>query len=354
MTKKFILDKKKKIIVGLISVTVLGGCVFAYRSYSIQAQYQKQEQSLIDIYNVAGKEKIFMSGKIVPKQSQELFVSAEQGELSTIKVSDGQYVQKGDLLFSCKNSAQVKEISDLNVQIGVKKKEKQSVIDEESKNAIDMEIKQLNSQVAILNKTAYQSVYAPFSGKIYLNDLSKVKEAGGSVMTLESTELYVSAQVNERDSYKINKGQSVELMSIATKEKYYGFIDKISDRPVDNSSENQDIYGNSGMTNYRVEISLKNQDNLKNGLNMQIVALHGSDDKKVPNTAIINEGSKSYVYKVRDGRALKTEIVKGEVQKEFTLVKSGVRENDAIIKDVQGRDIKDGDEVYSNRSELEN
>lgn len=336
------LNKKQKIIVGIVSLAIIGGGSFTYSSYKFQKEYKQQQESLIDMYQVGGKEKIFMSGKVLPQKSESIFVSSEQGELATIKVSDEQYVNKGDILFTCKNSSQIKEISDLNLQIDIKKKEKQNALDEESKKAIDLEIKQLNAQVSILNKTAYQSVYAPFSGVVYLN---KKSSEGEPVLILETTDMYVLAQVNERDSYRISKDQDVELTSIATKEKYNGTISKISNRPVGGSSEEDQMGVGQGMTNYEVDIALNSQDNLKSGLNMQIVAFFGSDYKKVPTSAIFEEGGKSYVYKVVDGIAKKTEVTKVSVEKEFTLIKSGVKENDSIIKNLDITNIKDGQKI---------
>lgn len=341
------LNNKQKVIVGLTSVLIITGGFYGVTQISKYTQEQKLMESRVDIYEIPGREKIFINGKILPLKSEELYINAEQGELSTIKVEDKSYVEKGAPLFTCKNSAQVKEIEALKEQISIKNKEKQNAMDEESKIAINEEIKQLNKQINDLNKTAYSTVYAPFSGKVYITE----KQGDGKpVMVLETTDFYVKGQVNERDSYKISLNQGVEIKTIATNNKYSGKITEIGDRPIEGEELSQSYSMDSSMAQYLVKISLESQENLKNGLNVQIVALNGSTDKMIPNVSIEQDGNKYYVYKIQNDIAYKTEVKIKENKDDYFLVEDGVLEGDKIIKDIQGRDIKDGDKVYTGQA----
>lgn len=347
---KIKLNNKQKIIMGVTSIALVLGGIYGYIQINKEKERKMLESSIVDLYQIPGREKIFMNGKLLPLKSQKLSVNAEQGELSEIKVENNSYVEKGAPLFTCKNNSQVKEIDSLKLEIISKNKEKSSAPDTESKVAIDAEIKQLNTQVGQLNKTAYSTVYAPFSGKVYLNEST---EENPFVMTLETIDLYIKGQVNERDSYKIKLNESIEISVVATNDKYRGLITAIADRPYEGEDLGQGMSSDSGMTKYEVKMSIENQKKLKNGLNVQIVALSGTTDKRVPNVSVLEEGDKYYVYKVENEIAKKVEIKVKEKKDDYYLVDSGVKDNDEIIKDVFASDIEDGEKVYTGKNELE-
>lgn len=337
------LSKKQKVVIGVTSVLIITGGFYGYTQVSQEIKRQELENSVIDLYKISGREKIFMNGKLVPLKSEKLSVNPEQGELSQIKVDNNAYVEEGTSLFTCKNSDQIKEIESLKSQVSIKSKEKENAIDEESKSIIEEEIKSLNEQIHNLNKTAYSTVYAPFSGKIYFNE----SDDESYVMTLETAELYVQGQVNERDSYKISLDQGVEVKALATNEKYNGKIIKIGDRPFESAGLNQGYSSDSGMTKYEVKMSLDSQEGLKNGLNVQIVALSKNTSIKLPNVSVIEEGNTHYVYKVKNKIATKTEVKVIEKKEDYYLVENGLNENDEIVKDVTRVPIKDGDRIYT-------
>lgn len=347
LLNKMKLSKKQQIIacvaVGIIS---FGGFT-NYVSIKQDKEYQKKMESLVDIYTVAGKEKIFMTGKVEPINFENIYLSADKGELHKINVEDKQYVEKGSVLLTYKDNSKAEEIKDINLQISQKKKEKESSQDEEMKKVLDEEIKQLSKQISDLNKSVYQYVYAPFNGKVYLNTDSDKNDATKSIMKIQSSDFYVKAQVNERDSYKIEKNQNIKITTLATKEQHNGIISNISDIPLESDELSQGYSNDSGMSQYEVKVKLESQNNLKSGLHVQLTALHGDNNIKVPNSSVINENGKYYVYKVKNKIAYKTEIKVIDEKEGYTIASSGLRERDEIIRDVQGRTIEDGKEIYT-------
>ncbi|MGL5346006.1 MAG: efflux RND transporter periplasmic adaptor subunit [Peptostreptococcaceae bacterium] len=344
------LSKKQKLIVGVTSLFMLTGGVVTFSIVRDNILEKQLMESRVDLYEVPGQEKVFLKGKVVPIKSEELFVNEGQGQLDQIKVEDRAFVEKGAPLFTCKNNEQIKEISNLKLQVEAKKKEKNAAIDEEMKKTIDEEIKQLNKQIDELNKTAYSTVYAPFSGKAYINE---DKSVGKPVIILETTEFYVKGQVNERDSYKIKLRQGVEVKAMATNDKYSGKIIDIGDKPLNNEDLDGGYSSDSGMSQYRVKVSIEKQDNLKNGLNVQMTALSGSSDKKIPTTAVIQESGSHYVYKVENETVYKIDIKVKEEKDDYYIVESGVNEGDEIITDALSREFKDGDKVYTGKEEID-
>lgn len=347
LLNKIKLSKKQQIIACIAVGVISFGGFSTYVSIKQDKDYQKKMESLVDIYTVSGKEKIFMMGKVEPNKSENIYLSTEKGELYKINVENKQYVEKGTVLLTYKDSSKSEEIKNINLEISQKKKERESLQEEEMKKALDEEIKQLNKQISDLNKLVYQYVYAPFNGKVYLNTDSDKNDATKPIMKIQSSGFYVKAQVNERDSYKIENNQNIKITALATKEQYDGIISSISDIPLESGELDQGYSNDSGMSQYEVKVNLESQDNLKSGLHVQLTALNGDENRKIPNSSVINENGKYYVYKVKNKIAYKTEIKVVDEKEGYTLVSSGLKERDEVIRDIQGRTIEDGKEIYT-------
>ena len=342
------LNKKQKIVLSIVTLAITIGGPVAAISYSKHLKEQKIMQSTVEIYDVSGKEKIFMNGKVLPAKSEKLFVSSDQGKLDKIQVNNEQYVEKGTPIFTCKNQDQLKEIKSLDSQLSTKKRELSYLTDDESKETINLELEEINNNIKELKKTAYSTVYAPFNGRVYINDEISGEESS-YVAIIESTEFYVKAKVNERDSYKLKVHQNAEVTTIANKEKHYGAISYISSRPYEGNDGEQSFGSDSNMTQYGLNIKLDNQNNLKSGLNAQIVVSYGSDDKKIPYGALEIDGKKNYVYKIIDNKAYKTEVTVASENGEFAFISKGLKEDDVIIKSLIDKKIEDGQKVYIDR-----
>lgn len=346
--QKIKLNKKQKIIFSILTLGItIGGSVTAI-SYRKNLKEQKIMESTVEMYDVSGKEKIFMNGIVVPTKSEKLFLSADQGKLDKIQVNNEQYVEKGTPIFTCKNQDKLTEILSLESQLETKKKELSYISDDENKNMANIEIEELKNNINELKKTAYSTVYAPFNGRVYIND-ETIGEESSYVAIIESTEFYVKAQVNERDSYKVKVHQNAEVTTIANKEKHYGSISYISNRPYESNDGEQGFGNDSNMTKYGLNIKLDTQNNLKSGLNAQIVIEYGTDDKKIPYEALEIDGDKSYVYKIVDNKALRTQVVVSSENGDFAFISKGLKEDDIIIKSLVDKKIEDGKEIYIDR-----
>ncbi|EQK47444.1 efflux RND transporter periplasmic adaptor subunit [Paraclostridium bifermentans] len=346
--QKIKLNKKQKIIFSILTLGItIGGSVTAI-SYRKNLKEQKIMESTVEMYDVSGKEKIFMNGIVVPTKSEKLFLSADQGKLDKIQVNNEQYVEKGTPIFTCKNQDKLTEILSLESQLETKKKELSYISDDENKNMANIEIEELKNNINELKKTAYSTVYAPFNGRVYIND-ETIGEESSYVAIIESTEFYVKAQVNERDSYKVKVHQNAEVTTIANKEKHYGSISYISNRPYESNDGEQGFGNDSNMTKYGLNIKLDTQNNLKSGLNAQIVIEYGTDDKKIPYEALEIDGDKSYVYKIVDNKALRTQVVVSSENGDFAFISKGLKEDDVIIKSLVDKKIEDGKEIYIDR-----
>lgn len=342
--------KVKIIIISVVSVVVVGGLgIVGYKS-AINNKFVSEEMP-VDLYTIPGKEKVLMTGKIVPMQSEKFTIPAGYSEIDKMNVKDGQVVKKGDLLFTCKNVENLNELSNLNTSLANKKKQLGEAADEEVKAAINAEISELNSQISNLNKSTYKSVYAPFAGKIYKQDAQG--EGGETIPTvvLETQEYYIKTQTNEMDIVKLSMEQEVEITITSTKDKVKGKISLIGDRPVEGGDTGSE-YGGGGMSfaNFDIKVTPDAQEKLKNGFGVQVVAQYGKSEYKIPLSAIIEEEGKSYVFKIVDDVAVKTEVNIKEKTEEFAVIDSGIGEEDTIARDTMDQRVVDGQNIYGDMS----
>jgi HlyD family secretion protein len=346
--KKIIKLSKKRAIIGGIVVIVLciGGFVVLKNNNKVNAG--EEVTATPEIYTVPGKEKIFVNGKVVPVKSEDFFVDSEKGELDNIKVENGQNVENGTPLFTCKNSSAISEADELKEQIKTKEDEKNNTEDEILKKSIESEISQLNRQVKKLEEKSYSTVHAPFSGKVYINEQAQGENQTPSIMTLESEEFYIKGQASEQDLSKVNLNQEVEVLVYSTKENLKGKITHIGDRPSTDQS-GTDMMGNQNMSYYDIKISfIENQDlkNVKNGFHVQNTIEVSNKKVKVPYTALIQEDEKRFIYKVIDGIIYKQEVKTEETTDEFAVITEGVGEEDEVIRYANDENIKEGESIY--------
>ncbi|RDY26774.1 efflux RND transporter periplasmic adaptor subunit [Romboutsia weinsteinii] len=343
-------SKKVKIGVGVVVLASIGvGTFYVYPKYiKPNTEVGGEFENVIETYSIPENEKIFINGSIVPKESKDFALLGEE-EVNKVNVTNGQYVNKGDLLYSCKNPSSLSEIENLNIQISELKKQKnQTPQDAEvpADQSIDVEISKLNAQVAALNKKAYTSTYAPFSGKVYINEKSETPEQGAaSFMTLQSTEFYMKGKASEQDLAKIKIDQSVDILVFSTNEKLTGHISFISDRPSDQTDNT--MGGSQGsLSYYDINVSFDSQENLVNGFHIQATVEVENASPKIPASSILKDGETSYVFKSLDGILKKQVLELKEENEEYAVIQSGLEQNDVIIK-YPTEDMKEGDEVFT-------
>ena len=338
--------KVKIIIISAIAVIGIGGFV-GVKIFNSRNDNKMMEQNMVELYTIPGKEKIFLTGKILPKQSESFSIDGEFGELDKINVKDGQAVKKGDLLYSMKNTENINQISDFKIEIANKQSELKNA-DEESKGSINQEIKDLNSEITNLNKKTYKSVYAPFVGKVYLPE-SKVGTEGeiGALMVLETIDFYVKTETTEMEIVKLKKGQEIDIVVNATKGKAKGKIESIGERPIDGGDTSSSYDGGgASYANFPIKIAVEEQKNLKNGFGVQAIAQFGSEENKLPLTSVLEENGKHFVFKIVNDVAKKSEIkVKEKTDKHYVVI-DGLSENDIIARDVSIPSIVDGQNIY--------
>ncbi len=326
--------KNKKILVGTITIVILslGIGIFIYNKNNNDVD-ATQIENIIETYTIADNEKIFINGKIIPTEVKDFSIPTE-GEISKLNVTNGKVVKKGDLLFTTKNESILDEISSLKTQISELKESNL-----ENNPLINTEINKLNAQVSALDKKAYINTYAPFDGKVYLNEQSNINES--SFMTVQSNTFYMKGLASEQDLAKLKIDDPAEVLILSTDQKITGRVSFISDRPT--STEDM-MNGNSSLSYYDIHISFENQESLINGFHVQASVEVIDTLSKIPTSALIKSDDETYVFKSIDGILKKQVVEVASSNDEFTVIKSGLDKNDVIVRYPQDK-MKEGDPI---------
>ncbi|MGL5328431.1 MAG: efflux RND transporter periplasmic adaptor subunit [Peptostreptococcaceae bacterium] len=348
--KEKIKNKKIKIIVGIsVLALIVGGLAISKSIKSKGIEAEGGIDSFIETYYIPENEKIFINGSVIPKQSKEIHLDSGY-EISKLNISNGQVVSKGETLFTAKSEEVLSQIDDLNVQLkelyNQKKNTSNNSEEEVDLSSIESEIAKLNSEIKSLKNKSYKTTYAPFSGKVYMNE-EESSEESPSYMTIESTDYYMKGQVSEQDLPKIKKDLGVDIYIFATEGKLTGKIASISDRPSTELSGEVNGGGTSSLSYYDVTIDFNSQKGLTNGFHIQASVEIDSKDFKVPTSALKEDESGTYVYRVVDNIIVRQDVKIKDRSEETVVIKSGLAPNDTIIKNPTD-EIKEGEEMPMN------
>ena len=190
----------------------------------------------------------------------------------------------------------------------------------------DLKLKNFVKKGEVLVKLKSGNILAPFSGVLGYTGLTEDILVSNNIFIItldDNSTIYSDIKIPENYSFSIKKGLPVEVKLSSFKEKIFlGEVDFVSSRiNADTRSllsrikiENKDLELISGSL---LEVSVKF--NLRNSLS-------------VPDTSVMIEGDKSYVYKINEENiANKTEVKTGLRGDKNIEIISGLSEGDIIV-----------------------
>lgn len=359
-------NKKKFIILGIIVMVV----IISIAAIKI-AMLKKSESEVksMETITVPTHKKIFIDGTVLPRDREYVYYDQTMGEVDSVKVEDGNEVQKDDVLFVYNNTQVTNEIKSLELQKNKLVKSKalaQKSIDEAKKNAalspeqsvgmintneidnITVEIGSLDEQLKGLKEKQFKEVLAPCSGVISIGKIPSTP--GEPYMTIQSTDFYIDGLVSEKDYGKIEVEKGVNINVLATKDTLEGTIYYKDSNPqasnvgVPTNGVTGSAQGGNQLSYYNVKITPSNQDKLVNGYHVQCV-LELLDSKiKIPTESIIEVDNEKVVFVVEDNTLKKVKVeVDGEEDSD-SIINSGLQGGEKIIK-VPTLTMKEGDKV---------
>ena len=190
----------------------------------------------------------------------------------------------------------------------------------------DLELKEHVKKGDEIVKLKERSIVAPFDGIVGKRGLSE--DALGSensiIITLDDTSIiYCDLKIPETFAAVIKKGLPIEASFSGYKNKIYsGEVDGVSSRI---NAETRSILT-------RIKIENENFELVPGSLLEVTINYNQRNSLSIPDTSILLEGSKAYVYKVsKDNIANRAEVIIGSRNKGNVEVVSGLISGDIIV-----------------------
>ena len=190
----------------------------------------------------------------------------------------------------------------------------------------DLNLKEFVKKGEEIVKLKERSIIAPFDGIVGKRGLSEdvLGSENSIIITLDnSSVIYCDLKIPENFASVIKNGLPIEA-------KFSGYKNKIYKGKVDGVSSRINAETRSLLT--RVKIENKNFELVPGSLLEVTVNYNQRNSLSIPDTSIMLEGNKAYVYKIsKDNVANKTEITFGLRNKGEVEVISGLAEGDLIV-----------------------
>ena len=219
------------------------------------------------------------------------------------------------------------EFSDNIESFGTAISKKNKTFRIEKSNLIsDLNLKKFVKKGEIIVKLKSENIIAPFSGVLGVRGITEdvLGSENSIIVTLDdSSEIYVDLKIPENFATVIKKDLSV----IA---KFSGIKDKIYKGKIDGVASRINAETRSILT--RVKIDNPNYELIPGSLLEITLSTNKRDSLSIPDTSIILEGNKAYVYKVsKDNIANRSEIQIGLRNDGKVEVISGLNAGDIIV-----------------------
>ena len=219
------------------------------------------------------------------------------------------------------------EFSDNIESFGTAISKKNKTFRIEKSNLIsDLNLKEFVKKGEVIVKLKSENIIAPFSGVLGVRCITEdvLGSENSIIVTLDdSSEIYVDLKIPENFATVIKKDLSV----IA---KFSGIKDKIYKGKIDGVASRINAETRSILT--RVKIDNPDYELIPGSLLEITLSINKRDSLSIPDTSIILEGNKAYVYKVsKDNIANRSEIQIGLRNDGKVEVTSGLDEGDIIV-----------------------
>ena len=190
----------------------------------------------------------------------------------------------------------------------------------------DINLKNFVEKGDVLIKLKSGNILAPFSGVLGYTGLTEDILVSNNIFIItldDNSTIYSDIKIPENYSASIKKGLPVEVKITSYKDKVFeGEVDFVSSR----------INADTRSLLSRIKIENKDLELISGSLLEVGVKFDLRNSLSVPDTSVMIEGDKSYVYKINDENiANKTEVKTGLRSKKNIEIISGLNEGDIIV-----------------------
>ena len=190
----------------------------------------------------------------------------------------------------------------------------------------DLKLKDFIKKGEILIKLKSGNIIAPFSGVLGYTGLTEDILVSNNIFIItldDNSTIYSDIKIPENYSASIKKGLPVEVKLTSYKDKIFvGEVDFVSSR----------INADTRSLLSRIKVENKDLELISGSLLEVAVKFDLRNSLSVPDTSVMIEGDKSYVYKISEENiADKTEVKTGKRTDKRVEITSGLTEGDIIV-----------------------
>ena len=190
----------------------------------------------------------------------------------------------------------------------------------------DLELRNFVKKGDILIKLKSGNILAPFNGVLGYTGLTEDILVSNNIIIItldDNSTIYSDIKIPENYSTSIKKGLPVNVKISSYKDKIFqGEIDFVSSR----------INADTRSLLSRIKVENKNLDLISGSLLEVSVKFNLRNSLSVPDTSVMVEGDKSYVYKITDENvANKTEVITGLRSNKNIEILSGLDEGNIVV-----------------------
>ncbi|HKL10830.1 MAG TPA: efflux RND transporter periplasmic adaptor subunit [Clostridia bacterium] len=339
--------KINRIISGAVLLTLIVASLSACGGNNQEITEGEQETSIPVVVSKAMKgnisQDVVISGQLKAENEISIIPKiAGVADILSLNVELGDYVEKGDLLFTLDNGTLSSSIKDSLLAYETAKNNFERISKLYEEGAVSRQqyeqarLSVSDTQIkALQNQMSDSYVKAPISGIVSALNVEKngfaVSGQPSAVIT-DISVLQIEADITEKLINKVFVGKNVQLMIPAiSNEKLDAKVSLVN--PVPNALTNL----------YKMKIQVVNYDDLiKPGMIAQIY--FSIDESKnvlmLPIDAVIQEGNEYFVYIVEEGKAVRKTVKVDVDNGEYIEIVSGVKADDDVI--VSGQEfVKD-------------
>lgn len=271
------------------------------------------------------------------------------GRITKLNFGDGQYVKKGQLLVAFDSTVNQAEVQQAKAELSIAKANferndelaRQKFISIRARDESAANVQVLEAKLALAQaRLSKLEIKAPFSGIVGIRNVSigdYVKDGADLVNLEDISSVKVDFRVPERFMDRVQRGQELEVV-----------VDALPNKPfrakVDAVDPQVDSAGRSALLRGRID----NPDGkLKPGMFARVRLTLSEREKAlvVPEEAIVPQGNKITVWKVVDGKAMRTEVKTGARRDAKVEIVEGLQLGDMVVTAGQMRLARDGSPV---------
>ena len=190
----------------------------------------------------------------------------------------------------------------------------------------DLELKDFVKKGDKLIRLKSGDIIAPFSGVLGYTGLTEDILVSNNIFIItldDNSEIYSDIKIPENYSASIKKGLPVEVKLSSYKDKVFsGEVDFVSSR----------INADTRSLLSRIKVNNSNQELISGSLLEVSIKFNLRNSLSVPDTSVMIEGDKSYVYKINGSNiANKTEVKTGLRSNRNIEIISGLNEGETVV-----------------------